>query len=229
MTPNFRGTPSAPAALVLSCAWTLCGSVLSACGGSTEASGAPPVAARTDAPASREAPAPVAEPSPTSKSHPQSAVQTKPPPEKPAAPKALRITLAQLADRRDLWPAKVRLTQKVGFSPTEVYAPGTEMDLAEIAGRNLHLDTGNGLIEVPADRTDVLERASDLMGALTPDQLALTAQLLPRRPELWPVELKLVRPLGFGNGRSLPIGKTALGVPACKRVCGSAALDPGGT
>jgi hypothetical protein len=30
-------------------------------------------------------------------------------------------------------------------------------------------------------------------------------------------------------GRSLPIGKTALGVPACTRVCGSAALDPGGT
>jgi hypothetical protein len=30
-------------------------------------------------------------------------------------------------------------------------------------------------------------------------------------------------------GRSLPIGKTVLGVPACTRVCGSAALDPGGT
>jgi hypothetical protein len=146
----------------------------------------------------------------SAKPHAQSTAQEKPAPEKPAASKTLRITLAELADRRDLWPAKVKLTKKVGFSPTEVYKAGLELDLVEFAGADLHLDSGNGLIEVPASSTDVLERASDVMASLTPDQLALTAAMLPKRPELWPVELTITRPLGFSNGSKVPAGRKVL-------------------
>jgi len=134
--------------------------------------------------------------------------QEKPAPEKVAPPKAPLITLRELADRRDLWPSKVRLTKKVGFSPTEVYPPGTEMDLVEIAGNDLHLDRGNEVIEVPSTSTDILERASALMASLTPEQLAITSKVLPQRPELWPVELQITKSLGFSNGTKVPVGRT---------------------
>lgn len=183
------------------------------CGGSTQAS--------TPAPSPSAAPSPTAAPAPTkspksaqgpAKASPKApasaSLQEKPAPEKAAPPKAPLITLRELADRRDLWPAKVRLTKKVGFSPTEVFQPGTEMDLVEIAGNDLHLDRGNEIIEVPSTSTDILERASALMASLTPEQLAVTSKILPQRPELWPVEVQITKSLGFSNGTKVPVGRT---------------------
>src|SRR5260221_1876894 len=180
--------------LMLACAAGALG-----CGGSTQASTQAP------APASAQASAPARGQPPA---HAQVQSQEKPAPEKVAPPKAPLITLRELADRRDLWPSKVRLTKKVGFSPTEIYPPGTEMDLVEIAGDDLHLDRGNEVIEVPSTSTDILERASALMASLTPEQLAITSKILPQRPELWPVELQITKALGFSNGTKVPVGRT---------------------
>jgi hypothetical protein len=127
------------------------------------------------------------------------------------APKAKTlISLGELANRRDLWPLKIKLTKKVGFSPTEIYAAGSEYDLVEIAGQDLHVDSKNGVLEIPAASTDVLERASALMASLTPDQLAVTAQSLPQHPELWPVEVTLTRTLDFSAGNKVPAGRTVI-------------------
>jgi hypothetical protein len=214
------------------------GSGLFACGGSTHAASTEPKSTSAEAeaaPADAKSPvadftssepaaaapaAPAAKPSAPAHSSRSgrngpapsnaAALQSKPASEAPAQPKALRITLRELADRRDLWPSKVKLTKRVGFSPTEVYPAGKEMELAEIAGNDLHLDSGNGLIEVPAASTDVLERASELMASLSPEQLALTAQMLPTKPELWPTELTITKSLGFSNGSKVPAGRKVL-------------------
>jgi hypothetical protein len=203
-----------------------------ACGGSSKAStpdseaSSPP--AKPDAASSRNAvastdPAPkpahaAAPKAPAPKATaPKAAASGKPPASAPAqvappaAPsKAPLISIIDLRDRRDLWPTKVKLTKKVTYSPSEVYNVGQELDLAEIAAGQVHLDTGNGLIEVPAASTDILERASNLMASLSPEQLAVTAKTLPSHPELWPVELSVVRPLSFANGSSVPAGRTVI-------------------
>ena len=120
------------------------------------------------------------------------------------------ISLGELANRRDLWPLKIKLTKKVGFSPTEVYPAGSEYDLVEVAGQDLHVDSKNGVLEIPASSTDVLERASALMASLTPEQLAVTAQTLPQHPELWPVEVTVTRTLDFSGGNKVPAGRTVI-------------------
>ena len=130
-----------------------------------------------------------------------------PPAQQPAAPKQLLISLNELAQRSDLWPMKIRLTKKVAFSPSEAYQAGQELALVEFAGPNLHVDTKNGMIEVPAASTDVLERASALMASLSPEQLALTAKTLPAHPELWPVELEITHELGFSGNQKVPVGR----------------------
>jgi hypothetical protein len=141
---------------------------------------------------------------PPAQSAPANAAQSTP----DSAPKAKNlISLGELANRRDLWPLKIRLTKKVGFSPTEVYPAGSEYDLVEIAGQALHVDSKNGVLEIPAASTDVLERASALMASLTPDQLAITAQTLPQHPELWPVEVTVTRTLDFSGGNKVPAGR----------------------
>ena len=168
-----------------------------------------PASQFVDKPAAPSASKPVNKPA--SKQTNKPAPATAPPvAEKPAAPQKPLITLAELANRRDLWPAKVKLTKKVGFSPTEVYQAGQELPLAEIAGTNLHVDTKNGMIEIPAASTDVVERASALMASLTPEQLAVTEQSLPKSPELWPVELAVTHELGFSGGKSVPAGRKVL-------------------
>jgi len=130
-----------------------------------------------------------------------------PPAQQPAAPKKLLITLGELAKRNDLWPAKISLTKKLQFSPSEIYQAGQEFALVEFAGPNLHVDTKTGMIEIPAANTDVLERASALMASLTPEQLTLTAQTLPQHPELWPVELAITHELGFSGNQTVPVGR----------------------
>jgi hypothetical protein len=136
--------------------------------------------------------------------------QQKPAADASASAQAPTITLRELADRRDLWPTKVKLTKKVGFSASEVYKAGSEFALVEIAGSNLHLDTGRELIEVPSASTDILDRASAIMAGLTPEQLALTAAILPKRPELWPTEIQITHELNFANGSKVPVGRTVL-------------------
>ncbi|HEV8112970.1 MAG TPA: thioredoxin-like domain-containing protein [Planctomycetota bacterium] len=201
--------------------------LVAACGGSSKASTSDSQAnspsAKPDAASARNAvastdPAPKSAHAPAPKAPaPKAAASGKPPASAPAqaappaAPsKAPLISIIDLRDRRDLWPTKVKLTKKVGYSPTEVYNPGLELDLVEIAAGQVHLDTGNGLIEVPAASTDILERASNLMASLSPEQLAVTAKTLPSHPELWPVELSVVRPLSFANGSSVPAGRTVI-------------------
>jgi hypothetical protein len=201
----------------------VCAAGLAACGGSKDSNSKGSVqAAETKSPAASRSlvasePAPAAPPAKTPSS-PRSrapsgspslapASQSKPAAEPPKPSKPASITLAELSNRRDLWPSKVKLTKKLALSPSEVYPVGKELDLVEIAGTNLHLDTGNGLVEVPAANTDVLERASEFMASLTPDQLALTAKILPTRPELWPTELTITSPLGFSNGMKVPAGR----------------------
>jgi hypothetical protein len=151
------------------------------------------------APAVKAAKAPANKPAPAAPT-----VAEKP----PAAPQKLLISLAELGQRNDLWPTKIRLTKKVAFSASEVYPAGQEFALVELAGSNLHIETKNGLIEIPAASTDVLERASALMASLTPEQLALTAKTLPQHPELWPVELQITHELGFSNNQTVPVGRT---------------------
>ncbi len=176
----------------------MCGAGILGCGGSHTAaseSSVPPAATSRAATGSTSAPA---APERTEVAAPAPAPSTKAP----------LISLNDLANRRDLWPAKVKLTRKVGFSPTEIYQAGSEFELVDIQWQDVHVTSPDGVLEIPAASTDVLDRASALMGSLTPEQLAITAQNLPQHPELWPVEVALTRELDFSGGNKVPAGRT---------------------
>ncbi|MFN0009016.1 MAG: TlpA family protein disulfide reductase [Planctomycetota bacterium] len=129
----------------------------------------------------------------------------------PAAPsQPLLITFPELLKRRDLWPAQVKLTQRVTFAPNDFIDAGRELDLVNMNTIEIELDSGAGLFSLPPDQTDLLQRASAIMAALTPEQLALTDVLLRKRPELWPVEVSVTRTLGFAGGKTIPAGRTVI-------------------
>lgn len=124
-------------------------------------------------------------------------------------PQPVLFTLTELAARSDLWPPKVGLREAVSF-PDAKFRVGDELGLQAIRGSEVVLDTGRFLFEHPAEKTDVLERASRLAAVLTPEQLALTWTELARRSELWPLRLQTRVSLSFQNGTQVPAGREVI-------------------
>ncbi len=125
----------------------------------------------------------------------------------PVAPKSPPIPLGELLVRRDLWPAKVALTRPLTIERGVTLPAGHELCVYEFNGSDIVLDTGDDIFDCPADATDVIERASALRARLSPEQLALTDNTLPKRPELWPLRVNVTRRLQFQNGKQIPVGR----------------------
>jgi hypothetical protein len=180
------------------------------CGGEA----APPAVASAPAPApaqptaSEGAPARASEPPPPQASTPPAPVAQAPAPAPATAPKP-QFPLWDLLTRRDLWPPKVALVEPLTIERGVTLPVGHELALYEFNGSDIVLDLGTDVIECPAARTDVLERAYAINAALTPEQLALTDNTLGTRPELWPVRVRTTRRLTFQGGKELPAGTEA--------------------
>ena len=125
----------------------------------------------------------------------------------PSAPKPPQIPLGELLGQRDLWPPKVALTKPLTIARGVTLPVGHELAVYEFNGSDIALDTGEDIFECPASQTDVIERASALKASLTPEQLALNADTLGARTELWPVTVTITRRLQFQNGRQIPVGR----------------------
>jgi hypothetical protein len=136
---------------------------------------------------------------------PKSEPQTEP--KKDVASKVPQMTIAELVPRRDLWPSKVALVKPFTLSAAEKFPTGKELDLYDVMGASIALDTGKDLIEVPTGDTDILARASAFRATLTPEELALTDKTLVTRPELWPTRVKLTHTLRFNDGTEVKAGK----------------------
>lgn len=164
----------------------------------------PPIAEPKAAPEQPKpaAPAPVAQ-APV----PAAPVAPKPAPQEPSAPKPPQIPLGELLTQRDLWPAKVALTQPLTIERGVTLPVGHELSVYEFNGSYIALDTGTDIFECEVAKTDALERAYATKAALTPEQLAIDDNVLPSRSELWPLRVKLTRRLQFGNGKELPVGR----------------------
>lgn len=124
----------------------------------------------------------------------------------PAA-KPAEITLADLAERRELWPREVALRKDVRLSGAPSLRVGAVLRLHDWTGQTAALDAGEYLFDLSIDDIDLLERARAAISMMTPEQFALTAAELAKRSELWPLRVALDASMGFDNGLVIPAGR----------------------
>ncbi|MBI5433529.1 MAG: hypothetical protein HZA52_11930 [Planctomycetes bacterium] len=120
----------------------------------------------------------------------------------PVPPKT-ELTLAELGQRSDLWPARVALQKDLRFQGAAPLRKGQEVGCQELSGQMVVLDGGGFLFDLPVADTDFLQRARSLAASLTPEQLAVTWTTLPAQPELWPLRVRLNTAMGLADGREI--------------------------
>ncbi|MCC6408378.1 MAG: hypothetical protein IT453_14530 [Planctomycetes bacterium] len=118
-------------------------------------------------------------------------------------PTKTELTLAELGQRSDLWPARVALQKDLRFQGAAPLRKGQEVGLQELNGQTVVLDGGGFLFDLPVGDTDFLQRARTLAASLTPEQLAVTWTTLPSQPELWPLRVRLAAAIGLADGREI--------------------------
>ncbi|MCE9592997.1 MAG: hypothetical protein K8S98_02285 [Planctomycetes bacterium] len=123
------------------------------------------------------------------------------------APKPAAPTLAELANRSDLWPARVALRKELRFQGTPPLRVGQEVGVQDFNGQSLVLDGGGFQFDLAVTETDFLERARALAASLTPEQLAVTWTTLAQQPDLWPLRVKLNNAIGLQDGSEIKSGQ----------------------
>ena len=114
---------------------------------------------------------------------------------------------ADLLQRKDLWPKKVAFREIARLDATTWWKAGDELPLMDWDGANVILDEGSFLFDMPAAKTDVVERTRNEAAALSPEAFALTLPKLRERPELWPTRLAIASTLQFGDNTIVPPGR----------------------
>jgi hypothetical protein len=125
----------------------------------------------------------------------------------PSRAQADAMSVAELVQRRDLWPTKVAFLEKTMLDPTTWWGPGDELPLVNWDGANVYLDEGSFQFDCPAERTDVIERTRNVAASLSAEALALTVDALRARPELWPTRLTLTVSLQLQGNTMIPAGR----------------------
>jgi hypothetical protein len=114
---------------------------------------------------------------------------------------------AELLQRKDLWPKKVAFREIARLDATTWWKAGDELPLKDWDGANVILDEGTFLFDMPAAKTDVVERTRNEAAALSLEAFALTLPKLRERPELWPTRLAIASTLQFGDNTIVPPGR----------------------
>ncbi len=125
----------------------------------------------------------------------------------PSLERANALSTAELVQRRDLWPAKVKLTKDARLDATTWFRAGSELPLVSFDGSNVGLDEGTFLFEWPAASTDVVERTRAYAASLSKDAFDLTYDGLRAKPDLWPTVVKITGAQRFSDNTVVPAGR----------------------
>jgi hypothetical protein len=126
-----------------------------------------------------------------------------PPPEK--------LTWQDLINHPERWPASTKLTTDLVFGPGDRIKAGTVCKIAALQGMDAQLilpdNTG---VQVGEKQCDLLEGANAAWAKLTPEQRAVTADMIIRDPSLWPGTVTVSELQSFGRfqikaGETLPV------------------------
>jgi Thioredoxin-like len=156
--------------------------------------------------APKSAPAAKAPAAPAPASAPATA-KTQPAAKQPSRAAVDALSDADLLQRKDLWPKKVAFREIARLDATTWWKAGEELPLKDWDGVNVILDEGTFLFDMPAQKTDVVERTRNEAAALSPEAFALTLPKLRERPELWPTRLAIASTLQFGDNTIVPAGR----------------------
>lgn len=123
----------------------------------------------------------------------------------PAAPPDA-LSLPDLVNRPDRWPAAVTLQRDFKFSNGAVAHRGDSARVTHFDGSRVLVVTSHNLriIVLPAD-CGLLEAANQAWTALTPAQRAVDPDSLPADQSLWPARVTLTAPITCSFGK-LPAG-----------------------
>lgn len=122
---------------------------------------------------------------------------------------AEELTWSDLVRRPELRPAQCAMKHTLNFQSGKSVRAGQTVDVLEFNANEIVLGTTDGAISFgtqPTD-TDILAVANAAYAKLTPKQQELTYAAILKRPELWPVELKLKNAFNVGR-RRLKVGDT---------------------
>jgi hypothetical protein len=127
-----------------------------------------------------------------------------------AAPVPETLAWNDLINHPERWPATVKLTKKIRFSTTDMVEAGTECRVIGVVAGNAQLMVDNSQFEAPPDFCDLLETANAAWAKLTPEQRALTPDVVIKDKSLWPSQVTVSEMQDFGQfrikaGETLPM------------------------
>ena len=122
------------------------------------------------------------------------------------APPPETLTLADLANRPDRWPATVTVQRDFKFVNGPTIHQGDPARVLRFDGAQAILITPTNIRfkVLPAD-CGLLDAANQAWGALTPAQRAIDPASLPANPSLWPLRVTTTSPISCPFGK-LPAG-----------------------
>jgi thiol-disulfide isomerase/thioredoxin len=116
------------------------------------------------------------------------------------------LTLQDLVNHPERWPASVTLQRDFKFNSGAVAHQGDKAQIAKFDGSRVYLVAGNNIrfIALPADCA-LLDAANQAWSALTPAQRAIDPDSLAGDLSLWPLKVKLLTPINCSFGK-IPAG-----------------------
>jgi hypothetical protein len=121
-----------------------------------------------------------------------------------AAPVPEKLTWNDLVNHPERWPATVKLTKAIRFSPTDGIKAGTECHVLGVMPGQVQLQADNSQFEARPDGTDLLEQANAMWAKLSPEQRALTVDAVMKDKSLWPATVTVNELQDFGRFRIKP-------------------------
>jgi hypothetical protein len=115
-----------------------------------------------------------------------------------------------LINHPERWPATCKLTKNIRFSVTDSLDAGTVCRVIAVQGTQAQLSADNSQFEAPADFIDLLDEANAAWAKLTPEQRALTRDIILKDRSLWPAVVTVNDEQNFGKftikaGETLPM------------------------
>lgn len=123
------------------------------------------------------------------------------------AAQAQTLTLRDLVNRPDRWPASVALAHEFKFSGGASLKAGASVKVVEFGGATLLVDGGGGLyFDIKPEDCDLLASANALWSQLTPAQRAVEPELLRKDASLLPTRAVCTSGFQLEDGTELAPG-----------------------
>src|SRR5688572_20247134 len=115
-----------------------------------------------------------------------------------------KLTWNDLVNHPERWPASVKLTKMIRFSPTDAVNAGTVCRVIGVVPGQAQLLAENSQFEAPPDYTNLLEEANAMWAKLTPEQRSLTVDVVMKDKSLWPAVVTVTELQEFGKFKIKP-------------------------